>query len=174
MKRDRMPKLSRLPEIPRMGLIRVAKAIQRLEVDQGERARRNARAGVTSALRWLKEAVDAVFPAPPRKGGKRTSYAGLTPFQAAVHKKRKLRTRGWVELGDVTGSGGAAQLIRACAEAGVMVKTLNVGGNARSFTPAWVVTIGPDPAKLRRARQDIQYRKALVVEKTLLAQAAQP
>lgn len=167
----RMPKHLILKE----QLAVLAYALNRLAPVQGDRARRNARAGVSAAVKALWREIDLRYAAPPRRVTPRATYANLTPAQAAVHKKRKLRTQGYTEVTEPRGQSGLLpSIIKACATAGVLVKTLDVDTIQQAlFVPDWVLVIGPDPAKLRRARTDIQYRKALCTEKTLLAQVAQ-
>lgn len=168
---ERMPKISSIPVMCQPALIRLGKALQQLDPQQGQRARRNARALVTARLRQLKTVLDLHYPAPARQRGERAVIED--PFRRAVQRKRDLRKAGWQPADPA--------IVAACAAARVEVKLIKVPAapdgtspaHTESWVPSWAGVIGNSATKLRRARTDIQYRKALVVETTLLAQTAQ-
>lgn len=153
----RMPKV--VNEVLQDAIVEVARLSNFLAAVQGERARRNARGWFKTALRKLEAQADQAYPPPPRKVGKRPTYEGLNDVQVAVYKKRKLRTQGYTLI--------PPHLLRGLAEAGVQVKSVRVGGSVETFAPVWAVQIGDNVSKLRRARRDIQYRKAMATEAEL-------
>lgn len=118
-------------------------------------ARRNARKRVLGALRSIRGAVDTLYPAiVSREGTKRLTPEG---------RLKRLR-RDWISI-----SSGQAGPYAAC---GIPVKRIMEGGANDGtepfpvfYVPRWAHHIGYDaPSKLKRAKKDIVYRRALLVE----------
>lgn len=137
----------------------LAKAMKRLDPEQGMVARRNARADVAAELRRLKAFVDKEYPVlrsekKPRK--KRTT--GLA-------RKRKLRREGLVEA--------SHEDLIAASIAGVRPQhctyTLGQAGKRHCvMLPRWVAELRrhPDwgPAMAKTAAKNIRQRKAWLME----------
>ena len=77
----------------------LAHAIRTLDAEQGSRARRNARACVSRAVRGLREWVDEEYPAPPRKSVTHRTYDDVASRLKA--QLRSFRADGWVQASDV-------------------------------------------------------------------------
>ncbi len=101
---------------------KLRKALKRLDVDQGQIARRNARIAVTAAQRQLKTAMDADYPV-IRKTPKRTGK--LSPGV----KRRRLEQAGYVKA--------SVACVRICEQANVPTKT---DGNW-IYIPGWAIEI---------------------------------
>lgn len=139
-------------------LLSLAKALKRLKTEQGPRARRNARAAVAAALRGVKKQVNEQFPPPPRVAlAKRNNRAG---------RRQRMLHAGWQPIAET-------QLITACAVAGVPCKRFPSDAAQVVWVPGWAVAIGPNVPRLRRAKTDLEYRRAVEVEDRLLAQSEQ-
>jgi len=142
----------------------IGTAVRRLErsKDQGRVGRNNARAEVRRAVRVLLRVMDLDYPVIPKKRRERDpDRKPLTPLQRHVLRKKKLRLRGYVEVGFASG------VVLAALRAGVRAVTIVFGGQASTWLPEWVVQIGPDISKLRRARKSAYERKALLAEAAL-------
>ena len=123
-------------------------------------ARRNARKRVLGALRSIRGAVDTLYPAiVSREGTKRLTPEG---------RLKRLR-RDWISIS----SGGVAGF----AACGIPVKRVMEGVEQNLpifYVPRWAHHIGTnEPSKLRRAKKDITYRRALLVEIALRTSGTQ-
>lgn len=149
------------------------RAVNRLDPEQGPVARKNARRAIGAAYRVLKQRIDEEYPslvkAKPSK-----------PTASIEVRRRKLLARGYVRNGGV----GGTALLLACAEAGITPTVLrwrelpSFMKQAREckelWIPGWCEEIGPDPAKLRRAKKSASERKVLQAASALLALGNKP
>lgn len=126
-------------------------ALRRLRDDQGAVARRNARSAVAQALRGVRAATDAAYPAPPRKApAKRRGK--LTDAQ----REQGLRARGFAPIKPEWRE-------RDLLLAGVKVVPVKVGGVWHKYAPAWAAQ-APEAATvamLKAARRSPTARAAL-------------
>ncbi len=146
---------------------RIAKAVKGL-ASTADRpiARRNARARVLSALRAVRNHIDAEFPAlVAREGVKR-----LTPQGRIARLKRQ----GWVQLDDVL---GGSRIAGQFALYGVPIKTVKVSNPQQDgttivqtfwFIPAWADVIGVHPTQLRAAVRSRTVRNAALAADALV------
>jgi len=139
----------------------VARAARTLAPEQGPIARRNARRRVIRALQGARKALDAAFPAPPRRPGKRRTKAEVFEqrFNLMAHE-------GYV-------SPSPAE-VSACAATGIKIVTFSPRPGVNPYPgddlmPGWVAQITRPVgkaqwtlAKLKRAKKDIRYRNALI------------
>lgn len=150
-----MPKLSAADHLCVRKLLL---ALRRLEPDQGERARRNARQRVLARLRALREAVDRDYPAPV-----------LT--KPAKRKRRRDPTADQPRMRSIYSGAFAAGV----AKAGIRVIPTDNSGYV--FVPAWVAdlrNLDPTIRQLREARRSLTARRALLAQARLTQQGAKP
>lgn len=139
-----------LSAVSHPGVKKLLQALRRLQPDQGERARRNARQRVLARLRALREMVDEAFPAArpaPKKRRRRRDPTADRPRTTEIM---------------------AGAFANGVAKAGIRV--VPCGDLRHALVPAWVAELrGLDPpiAKLREARRSLTARRALLAEARL-------
>lgn len=138
------------------GMRELARALGRLEEEQGRVSRRNARAAVTKALKKIQGKVDTRWPAPGRKKAPRRRR--LTQEQHL----RQLKKDGW-QLASFS-------VLSRLSAVGIRAKRVDVDGftHIHTYAPGWAVRIAlKHPKKLARAKRDLTYRRALLTELAL-------
>lgn len=136
------------------GMRELARALGRLEEDQGRVARRNARAAVAKALKKIQGKIDTGWPAPGRKKAQRRRRLTLT------QRLRRLKKDGW-QL-------ASGSELSQFSVVGIRAKRVDVDGLTHTYAPSWAVLIARQhPKKLARAKRDLTYRRALLTELAL-------
>jgi hypothetical protein len=133
----------------------LARALGRLEDEQGRVARSNARAAVAKSLRKIREEVDEAWPAQRKRAGRRKRR---TPQQ----RVERLRLKGWVTV-------GSQAILARLVGAKVTIRTVKHGnGVEQPMAPQWAATIASEaPKKLARAQRHAKERRAILTELAL-------
>jgi hypothetical protein len=128
---------------------------------KGPVARKNARKGFRLWAALLSSAVDREYPAPPRKKSK---PRGKISLQAIVMRKRKMRLRGYREVGFVY----HRECIETCLIAGI--KTVRCVGEF--WLPQWAICAWRDGAtRLRELKHSRIKQQAELARAALEAQS---
>ena len=124
-----------------LALVRITKAVRRLEHTTGPRARKTARAEMLAALRSMKTAMNTDYP--------------------AVKKPKMQFAAAYVEIKPHKDSLRFAQIQKA----GIRVVTREIAAEriTRYYAPRWAVEAPPDTTlkRLKEARRSVKVRKAL-------------
>ena len=138
----------------------LARALARLDEEQGLVGRRNARQVVTKALKRVRDQVDDKYPTMRRKTTRRKRR---TPTQ----RSRALRRDGW----KIVPSMGVLQHLATIGIRTQKVQYSDSEGKSTGeevYAPGWAIGIASmAPKKLARAKQSITERKAILVELSL-------
>ena len=144
----------------RPAYVELARALAKLDGEQGLVGRRNARQAVSKALKRVRDMVDDKYPTMRRKTTRRKRR---TPVQ----RSRALRRDGWRVVASMA-------ILEHLATAGIRtqkVQYTDSGGTPTGkeiYAPGWAVGIaGMAPKKLDRAKASIIERKAILVELAL-------
>lgn len=137
----------------------LARALKRLNADQGLVARRNARRLVLTTLSRVRRQMDEEY---PRIAAKKQPRAN-----DPVAKRRRLEKRGYVPMN--------TSMAPAMLAAGLRSKPLKTDkGYTVQYVPNWVAAVfqyGDDPATLlRKLKRDPAARKVFMVEHALRRQ----
>lgn len=142
----------------------LAKALGRLEGQQGRLARRNARQAVMSTQGRLRRMLDNLYPSlRVEKVGEATVTTPLSPAQRAAIFRQKMKRRGYAPVGD-------SSLVTAILEGGVNITRPPKRSNEMTpYAPAWAVLAAMERVngafntkKVREARGSVRVRLALL------------
>lgn len=122
------------------------RALDKLAPGQGRIARRNARAKVTRLLKRIRDEVDEEFPADRKPSKPRREMT-----------RNQLIGMGWTEVP----WGITVSALLRLAAAGIRPRRLVSGAE---FLPKWALIPGISTSSLKKAKRDIQFRKAMIAK----------
>lgn len=144
-------------------MMKLKRALRRLERSKGRVARNNARRDVRRAVRGILRAMDSDYPIIPRQHKPRASTAGLTTKEQRIARSfKRLRAAGFAPIVELSAHDHGVYVetkLADLAAAAVRVKRDPRGG---VWAPVWTGFIAPgDVAMLCRCKRSRSERAAL-------------